>query len=62
MPPLSRAQIHMALGETDSAFEWLDRAVEERELHVLDLPCKPIWDGLRSDPRFTALLRKMHLG
>ena len=61
VPRLSRAQIHMGLGETDAAFEWLDRAVEERDIHILDLPCKPIWDGLRADPRFTALLRKMRL-
>lgn len=61
VPRFSRAQIHMGLGETDTAFERLDRAVEEREVHILDLPCKPIWDGLRSDPRFTALLHKMRL-
>ena len=61
VPQFSRAQIHMGLGETNAAFEWLDRAVEERDVHILDLPCKPIWDGLRSDPRFTALLRKMRL-
>ncbi len=34
---------------------------EERDIHILDLPCKPIWDGLRGDPRFGALLRKMRL-
>lgn len=61
VPRFSRAQIHMGLGETDAAFEWLDRAVEERDIHILDLSCKPIWDGLRSDARFSALLRKMRL-
>ena len=59
--PISRAQIHLSLGEVDAAFEWLDRAVDEHDPHILDLPCKPIWDGLRPDPRFAALLRKMRL-
>jgi serine/threonine-protein kinase len=60
-PRVSRAQIHLGLGETDAAFDCLDRAVEERDPAILDLPCKPIWDGLRSDARFSALLRKMHV-
>jgi len=57
----SRAQIHLGLGETEAVFEWLDRAVDERDPAILDLPCKPIWDGVREDPRFTALLGKMRL-
>lgn len=59
--PVGRAQVYMGLGEIDTTFEWLDRAVEERDIHVLILPCKPIWDVLRPDPRFRALMRKMHL-
>jgi TolB-like protein/Tfp pilus assembly protein PilF len=57
----ARAQIHLGLGETGAAFEWLERAVGERDPHILDLPCKPVWDGIRNDPRFAALLRKMRL-
>ena len=59
--PVSRAQVYMGLGEINATFEWLDRAIEERDVHNLVLPCKPIWDGIRSDPRFDALLRKMRL-
>jgi hypothetical protein len=61
VPQLSRAQIHLGVGDKDAAFECLDRAVQDREVHILDLPCKPIWDGLRPDPRFTGLLRAMRL-
>jgi serine/threonine-protein kinase len=60
-PRISRAQVYLGLGETDAAFEWLKCAVEERDPAILDLPCKPIWDQVRSDPRFTALLRAMRL-
>ena len=59
--PMARAQIHLGLGETDAALEWLDRSIDERDPHILDISCKPIWDRLRDDPRFSALLHKMRL-
>jgi tetratricopeptide (TPR) repeat protein len=59
--PIYRAMVYVGLRETDAAFEWLDRAVECRDPHILHLPAKPVWDSLRRDPRFTALLRKMRL-
>lgn len=59
--PMSRAWVHIGLGEFDNAFEWLDRAVEERDPHVLHFPCQPAYDPMRQDPRFPALLRKMRL-
>jgi tetratricopeptide (TPR) repeat protein len=59
--PIYRAMVYMGLRETDAAFEWLDRAVECRDPHILHLPAKPAWDSLRKDPRFSALLRKMRL-
>ncbi|MBK7927177.1 MAG: tetratricopeptide repeat protein [Bryobacterales bacterium] len=59
--PIYPALVHMALGETDAAFTWLERAVEGRDPHILHLPVKPIYDSLRGDARFGALLRKMGL-
>jgi serine/threonine-protein kinase len=55
------AVIHGALGDTDEAFEWLDRAHEERSPWIGYLRVDPRVDGLRSDPRFDALLRKAQL-
>ena len=61
VPPTSVAWIHLGLGEIDDAFEWLDRAIDARD--QLLMPIKSYWffDPIRADPRFHALLRKMHL-
>jgi adenylate cyclase len=59
--PIYRAWVHLGLGEFDDAFEWLDRAIEVRDPHILHLPVKPVYDRLRGDARFDRLLRKMRL-
>jgi hypothetical protein len=51
----------VALGETDRAFEWLDRAVEERSSDLVYLKVDPKLDRLRADPRFGKLLRMVTL-
>ena len=54
------AFIHAALGEKDEAFEWLEKAYEERDQGMLYLKVDPTLDPLRSDPRFQDLLRRMN--
>ena len=50
-----------ALGDRDRAFEWFDRAFEQKTvLGVEDLMVDPLLDGIRSDPRFPGLLRKFN--
>jgi hypothetical protein len=55
------AVIHNALGDTDQAFQWLDRAYEERSAWLAYLAVDPRLDGLRRDERFVALLRGVGL-
>ena len=59
--PVSIASIYLGLGETDEAFEWLDRAIDDRDGPVFTLKVNPIYDVLRADPRYQALLLKLHL-
>ncbi len=59
--PISRAWVYLGLGEFDAAFDWLERAVDERDPRILHFPSKQIYDPIRQDRRFTALLRKMRL-
>lgn len=53
--------ITAALGRTDEAFEWLDRAYEERDATLNWVSIIPHLDPLRDDPRFAKLLERMGL-
>ena len=59
--PASIAFIYMGMGETDAAFEWLEKAVDERDGPIFGLKVNPLYDVLRSDPRYQVLLRKLRL-
>lgn len=51
--------IYLGLDEKDLAFKWLKKSYKERSTHLVWLKVDPIFDGLRSDPRFTDLMRRM---
>ena len=55
------AMIYMALGEKDKAFEWLEKAFEERAWQLGFLKVEPIFDPLRDDLRFNELMRRVNL-
>ncbi len=59
--PFCKVMVYIGLGEKDRAFEWLERAYEERIWHLGVLAADPMFDPLRSDPRYTDLLRRMNL-
>lgn len=49
------------LGEKDEAFAWLEKAYQQRDYQLTLLRVSPEMDNLRSDPRFTDLLRRVGL-
>jgi TolB-like protein len=49
------------IGEKDKAFEMLNKAYEDRSFGMAQLKVNPVFDPLRSDPRFAELLRRMNL-
>jgi DNA-binding winged helix-turn-helix (wHTH) protein/TolB-like protein/Flp pilus assembly protein TadD len=56
------AIIYEGLGEREQAFEWLEKAQENKEEASLALlKVEPMLDSLRSDPRFNALLNRIGL-
>jgi Flp pilus assembly protein TadD len=52
---------HLAIGDRDGCFKWLDRAIEQRELIIVTLKSWSLFDCLHTDPRYPALLRRMNL-
>ncbi|HEU5182458.1 MAG TPA: protein kinase [Candidatus Polarisedimenticolia bacterium] len=58
VPSYMIALIHAGLGETDEAFEWLEKAFQERSTVLAYLGVDPRLGSLRSDPRFGDLLRR----
>jgi TolB-like protein len=60
VPPIAFAMAYLGLRD-DHVFEWLDRAIDARDPVATHLPSMPLYDGIREDPRFHALLAKMHL-
>ena len=59
--PVYMAHIDLLLGDRGRALDWLERAYEEHSWDLVFLKETPAWDPLRSDPRFTELLRRLNL-
>jgi tetratricopeptide (TPR) repeat protein len=54
------AAIYNGLGQSDEAIASLEKAVEARDVRLVLLKVDPKWDNLRSDPRFTALMKRLN--
>lgn len=57
--PTSIALTLAHLGEMDRAFEYLERAYEDRAGWMAHVGCSPHFDVFRSDPRFESLVRRV---
>jgi TolB-like protein/DNA-binding winged helix-turn-helix (wHTH) protein/Tfp pilus assembly protein PilF len=55
------ARAYAFRGESDRSFEWLERAYKQRDSGLPDIKTDPLLKNLRHDPRYTELLKKMHL-
>jgi len=53
--------LYTRAGKNDEALEWLEKAYEEHDGNMPYISVDPIFDGLREDPRFQDLLRRMNL-
>jgi len=57
--PTNIAWVLAVRDEDDRAFEWLDKAVEYRDIALGTIPFDPWWEILHSDPRWLPLLRRI---
>jgi len=55
------AIIYVGLGEKDEAFRLLEKGYEQCASSMSYLSVDPFWYGMRSDPRYTDLLRRVGL-
>ena len=60
-PPFVIAGYYLRLGKKDEAIGWLQKAYEQRDFRMTMLSVDFGFDGIRSDPRFVELVRKMGL-
>ncbi|MDV3278365.1 MAG: tetratricopeptide repeat protein [Nitrososphaerales archaeon] len=65
-PPPSAAfdigLIYLGLGDEEKAIDWLNKASDERTPEIIHVKCEPIYDSVRDDPKFRALVTKVGLG
>jgi TolB-like protein/Tfp pilus assembly protein PilF len=59
--PTRMAELHLALGDKQQALTWLEKGYQERDIGMVAIKIKHIFDPLRDDPKFRELLRKMGL-
>ncbi|MFY9574434.1 MAG: tetratricopeptide repeat protein, partial [Blastocatellia bacterium] len=59
--PYTVATIYAGLRDRDQAFKWLEKAFEERDIWLMNMKVDPVFESLRSDQRFTNLLRRIGL-
>ncbi len=59
--PADFARVHLALGNLDATFSWIERARVERRGWLVYLKVDPLLDPIRDDARFVEMVRRMNL-
>ena len=59
--PLAFVPPYVGLGDKDQAFAWLDKSIAVHSPGLTALKVDPVYDPLRSDPRFEVILRRIGL-
>ena len=62
LDPVWIGLIYAALGDKERSFVWLEKAYRARSDNLLFLKVDPKFDSLRSDPRFSDLMKRLNLG
>jgi serine/threonine protein kinase/Flp pilus assembly protein TadD len=57
----SIASIYGALGDKNQVFTWLEKAAKQRDSYILRIKVDPVFDKIRSDPRYGRLLETVNL-
>ena len=57
--PANRATVYLGLGEKEKALDWLEKAYENRDPIFWWIKGDQLYDSVRTEPRFQALMRKI---
>ncbi len=60
VPPYNFALVYNALGQSDMALKYLEKAFAEKDVRMVWLKVEPKWNNLRSEPRFINLMKQMN--
>ncbi len=61
IPPSFLASLYFAIGDKDKGFEFLNKAYDQQDCWLVVLKLGPVFETVRSDPRYIAMLKKMNL-
>ncbi len=59
--PFAIALVYLGLDDKKQTLDWMEKGVEERSGDSVSFNVNPVWDGVRSEPRFVALVKKVGL-
>jgi adenylate cyclase len=59
-PPI-RASVYLGLGENDKALDWLEKGYQDRDPSLWWITGDQLYDSVRNEPRFKALLQKVDM-
>ncbi|HXJ38222.1 MAG TPA: hypothetical protein VNH18_03025 [Bryobacteraceae bacterium] len=59
--PFDFALVHLGLGDTNAAFEWLEHAYKFRSYELVSIKVDPRFDSIRTDPKYSRLLKRLGL-
>ena len=58
VPPYAIALVYLGLQRADAMFQWLERAYDARDVHLVFAPVDPKWDPLRGERRFQDVMSR----
>jgi tetratricopeptide (TPR) repeat protein len=59
VPSVLVAEACVRVGDKECAFHWLQKGFEERDDLMINLKVEPVFDGIRSDPRYQDLVLRV---
>jgi DNA-binding winged helix-turn-helix (wHTH) protein/TolB-like protein/Tfp pilus assembly protein PilF len=59
VPPYNIAVVYNGLGENEKTLDFLEKGFAEKDGRMVFLPVEPMWDNLRTEPRFQDLMRRL---